>query len=285
MGSDVSEAWRLADIVLLISGTRDQGCSLLTTFLLWRITPQWPRGQELWRGECQWGRELLKYLISCPWLKYIWKKPMEQNVSTVQRAVWSTHLWWYIDDMCKTCAVNRVLKDPKGTEAKSGLGFFWYAISRFWNSRLLSNEVLWLWTAFRTAWFMVPCVSFWQITTSADHTFPFFEMRSKMHVWTCAVIRVIINDCNRRSLNSDFGLKFFSLQIKHVNCLMLTLLHAVALFSALLLRKSRRKRQCWVLATAYLQRYMFKLSLCPCPFTVLLICGSHSEKPPLSLGT
>lgn len=183
-------------------------------------------------------------------------------------------------------------QSAKGSLRNRGKSFFFlfifflyiHAASCFWNSRILSNEVLWLWTAFRTTWFMVPCVSFWQITTSAGHTYTFFEMWSKMHIWTCATIHFIINDCYRGGLNSDFGLKFLSLQIKHANCLMLTLPNAVAFFFALLLGKSYTKRDCLVWTTAYLQQYTFKLHLWPHPFTGLLICGSYSEKPPLSLG-
>lgn len=156
------------------------------------------------------------------------------------------------------------------------------AASCFWNSKN-TFKVLWLWTAFTTAWFMVPRVSFWLFTASADHTLPVCEMWSRIHIWTCATIQLVINDRHRRRPEGDFGLKFSSLQIKHLNCLMLTQLSAVAFLFAFVLGKSYVKRERWVLTTARLQLYTFQLSPWPHPGTGLSYCGSCSEKPPLSL--
>lgn len=136
--------------------------------------------------------------------------------------------------------------------------------SSLYDPGILSDEALWLWTAFRTAWFMVPCVSF-------CHVCPLFEMWSKIHVWTWATIRFSANDCNRWSLKADFGLKFFSLQTKRANCLLLIRCCKFAPTPSV---------GFWTMM--YLQWCTFNLNLWSPQFAVLLICRRCPQKPPVS---
>lgn len=103
---------------------------------------------------------------------------------------------------------------------------------------------------------------------SAGHVHPLFETWSKVHIWTCATIHFSANDCNRWSLKADFGLKFFSLQIKHANCLLLIRCCKFAPTPSV---------GFWTMM--YLQWCTFNLNLWSPQFAVLLTCRRYPEKP------
>lgn len=209
------------------------------------------------------------------------KKPtLEQNVFVVQRAVWSSHLddyWWYTPIM-------RSERSAEGAQWNSSKSFYLflfifciYAAFSLWDTGILSNEALWLWTAFRTAWFMLPRVSFWQIqlqpatctlSLRCDQKCTFEPVQSSI-----SALMTAIGGARGVTLGWSFSPWKRSMQTAWCwHCSMLELC------------SSESHALGWVWTTAHLQWCTFKLNLWPQPFAGLLACGRYSEKPSLSQG-
>lgn len=242
-GSSARGACNLTVITLFTSCVQDRDCSQPASFLPWSITPQWFMHRELIRaskGERERDRAPLRSSVHpdpCPCWKYIWSDitdPETKGVCCSKRCLKPSSRWWLM-----ACAVNRVLKEPGEIEAKASFFFLifnfylfntcMYGASSLYDPGILSDEALWLWTAFRTAWFMVPHVSFWQIelqlaacalSLRCDQKFTFEPVQPSASALMTAV---------GEAWSVTLGWRFFSLQIKHANCLVLPLLGAVSL--------------------------------------------------------